>query len=163
MLAVKGPSIFPGYYSLQGFDRSAFTEDGFYLTGDIFQIDSDHKGPRLLKVIGRKKEIVIRGGFNISPLEVDSALAELSGVEELATTGVADEYYGERLCLYAVLKPDCTLTLLDVQAHLEKSGLAKTKWPERLVIVSALSRNALNKIVRSTLPTLPVLHEEQRY
>ena len=163
ILAVKGPSLFPGYYTPIGIDRSSFTEDGFYVTGDLFEIDSDQKGPRLLKVIGRKKEIVIRGGFNISPLEVDSALAELPGVVELATAGIVDDEYGERLCLYVVLEPNQRLNLTDVQAHLTEVGLAKTKWPERLVVVASLSRNALNKVVRSTLHTLPVITEEKRY
>lgn len=163
ILAVKGPSLFPGYYTPTGIDRTAFTKDGFYITGDLFEIDSDQKGPRLLKVIGRKKEIVIRGGFNISPLEVDSALAELSGVVELATAGIADDEYGERLCLYVVLEPNEQLSLNDVQAHLAKVGLAKTKWPERLVVVDALSRNALNKVIRSALHTLPIITEDKRY
>lgn len=163
ILAVKGPSLFPGYYTGKGIDRKAFTEDGFYLTGDLFEIDSDQKGPRLLKVIGRKKEIVIRGGFNISPLEVDSALAELPGVVELATAGVPDDQYGERLCLYVVLAPNKELSLKDVQAHLSEVGLAKTKWPERLVVVESLSRNALHKVVRSALHTLPIINEERRY
>lgn len=163
MLAVKGPSLFAGYFTPNGFDRSAFTSDGFYLTGDIFQIDSDDIGPRLLKVIGRKKEIVIRGGFNISPLEVDSALADLEGIEELATAGITDKTYGERLCLYAVLKPGHSLSLSDMQTHLTQVGLAKSKWPEKLVVVSKLSRNTLNKVVRSALQDLPVISVEQRY
>jgi len=163
MLTVKGPSLFPGYYTATGIDRSAFTQDGFFMTGDIFEIDSDTHGPRLLKVIGRKKEIVIRGGFNISPLEVDSALAELPGAVELATAGVVDDKYGERLCLYVVVAPDQQLSLANVQAYLQAVGLAKTKWPERLVIVASLPRNTLNKIIRSALHTVPVIAEEQRY
>ena len=151
VLAVKGPSIFPGYYYRGQFNRSCFTADGFYITGDLFQIAKDDEGPRLLKVIGRQKELVIRGGYNISPLEVDLALADLPGAREFATAGISDPVYGERLCLYVVNEPGAKISLQDVQTHLSRQGLAKTKWPERLVSVTELPRNALNKVVRSRL------------
>ena len=151
VLAVKGPSIFPGYFNQGHLDRSTFTEDGFFQTGDLFEICSDEQGARLLKVIGRKKELVIRGGYNISPLEVDSALAELPGVVELATAGIPDATYGERLCLYLVPEPGVQITLSSVHDFLRAQGLAKTKWPEQLVMVDILPRNALNKVLRRQL------------
>ena len=163
MLAVKGPSIFPGYISNGTLDRSAFTEDGFFKTGDLFQITNRHGKPHYLQVVGRQKELVIRGGYNISPLEVDSALAELPGVVELACAGVLDSELGERLCVYVVLQENTTTSLSQVRSFLEAKGLAKTKWPEKIVAIETLPRNALNKIVRAELENQPIVWEEAAF
>ena len=163
LLVVKGPSIFPGYVKNRVIDRSAFTSDGYFMTGDLFQITCRQDKDHYLRVIGRHKDLVIRGGYNISPLEVDSALAELAGVAELACAGIYDERYGERLCLYVALQDGASVSMSEVQQHLQACGLAKTKWPEKLVIVEALPRNALNKVLRKELGKQPALCEETAF
>lgn len=163
LLVVKGPSIFPGYVKNRFIDRSAFTTDGYFRTGDLFQITCRQDKDHYLKVIGRHKDLVIRGGYNISPLEVDSALAGLAGVAELACAGIYDERYGERLCLYIVLQDGASVSLSKVQQHLEARGLAKTKWPEKLVIVESLPRNTLNKVLRQELGKQSALGEETSF
>ena len=133
------------------------------MTGDLFQITCRQDKDHYLRVIGRHKDLVIRGGYNISPLEVDSALAELAGVAELACAGIYDERYGERLCLYVALQDGASVSMSEVQQHLQACGLAKTKWPEKLVIVEALPRNALNKVLRKELGKQPALCEETAF
>ncbi|MFV0276948.1 MAG: class I adenylate-forming enzyme family protein [Parahaliea sp.] len=159
-LAFQGPSLFPGYYRNGGLDRTAFDEDGYYRTGDLFEIVADEQGPRFLRVIGRQKEIIIRGGFNISPAELDALLVEMPGIREIACAGIPDQRLGERIAAYAVVDHDATITLPTICEFLEQRGLARIKWPERLVLLSELPRNALNKVVRSALAAQPVLSEE---
>lgn len=163
MLLVKGPSIFPGYFGNGVLDRSSFTGDGFFKTGDLFQITQRHGKPHYLKVVGRQKELVIRGGYNISPLEVDAALAEFPDVVELACGGIFDVHFGERLCLYVVLRENITTSLSGVCSFLEAKGLAKTKWPEKIVVIETLPRNALNKVVRAELQNQTVIWEEAAF
>ena len=163
MLLVKGPSIFPGYFGNGVLDRSSFTGDGFFKTGDLFQITQRHGKPHYLKVVGRQKELIIRGGYNISPLEVDAALAEFPDVVELACGGIFDVHFGERLCLYVVLRENITTSLSGVCSFLEAKGLAKTKWPEKIVVIETLPRNALNKVVRAELQNQTVIWEEAAF
>lgn len=159
-LAFQGPSLFPGYYRNGELDRSAFDNDGFFFTGDLFEIVEDEQGPRFLKVVGRQKEIIIRGGFNISPAELDRVLEELPGVAEVACAGIPDERLGERVAVYLVPAPGASITLALVRKFLEEKGLTHIKWPERLVILKSLPRNALNKVVRSALSGQTVVVEE---
>ena len=163
MLLVKGPSIFPGYLSNGVLNRSSFTGDGFFKTGDLFQITERHGKPHYLKVVGRQKELIIRGGYNISPLEIDSALAEFPDAVELACGGIFDAHFGERLCLYVVLPENTTTSLSRVCSFLDAKGLAKTKWPEKLVVIETLPRNALNKVVRAELKNQSVIWEEAAF
>lgn len=159
-LAFQGPSLFPGYYRNGQLDRSAFDNDGFFFTGDLFEIVEDEQGPRFLKVVGRQKEIIIRGGFNISPAELDRVLEELPGVAEVACAGIPDERLGERVAVYLVPAPGASITLALVRKFLEEKGLTHIKWPERLVVLKSLPRNALNKVVRSALSAQTVVVEE---
>lgn len=159
-LAFKGPTLFPGYYRNGKFDNASIDEDGYFFTGDLFEIVADEQGPRFLKVVGRQKEIIIRGGFNISPAELDRALDELPEIVEVACSGVPDARLGERVAAYVVLAEGAELSLATVKEYLERVGFTHIKWPERLVQLEALPRNALNKVVRSALAAQPVLSEE---
>ncbi len=150
-LLFRGPSMFPGYYRNGEFDRKTFDDDGFFHTGDLFEIVADEHGPRFYRAVGRQKEIIIRGGFNISPVELDSVLVELAGVIEVAVAGYADERLGERICAYVVATPDADITLEKIGAFLKDKGLAQMKWPERLVFLEQLPRNVLGKVARREL------------
>lgn len=150
-LLFTGPSLFPGYYRNGEFDRSSFDADGFFRTGDLFEIVADEQGPRFYRAVGRQKEIIIRGGFNISPVELDAVLAELPGVLEVAVAGYPDERLGERICAYVVAAPGAEISLDSIGAFLEQKGMAQMKWPERLVFLDHLPRNVLGKVARREL------------
>lgn len=146
---IRGPNVFEGYLNDAGTD--VFDAEGYFRTGDLFEIAGEGELKAFYRFKGRRKELIIRGGMNISPEELDGILSAHPAIAEAAVCGYPDETMGEKVCLFAVLKPGALLTLDDVKAFLEAEGVAKFKWPERLEIVDALPRNPLNKVVRDDL------------
>ncbi len=162
-LCIRGATVFEGYFGDPELTRRSFDADGFFCTGDLFAI----AGPpphRYYRFAGRNKELVIRGGQNISPAEVDNLVAEHPAVAEAACVGIPDEEMGERLCAVVVLRPNATLTLDDLKAHMQARRVAIFKWPEKLVIVTQLARSPVGKIVRRELREQAIarIAEEQR-
>lgn len=147
-LRIKGPMVFPGYV---GGDRlpSPFDEDGFLKTGDIFTISGDRG--QFLEYLDRAKDLVIRGGMNIAPAELENLIAGCPGVAEVCVVGVPDETLGERVCAVVVPAPGATVTLDDLVAYLREKKIASYKLPERLEIRPALPRNPLGKILKREL------------
>tara|TARA_R110002020_G_scaffold113518_48_gene261274 strand:+ start:383 stop:2095 length:1713 start_codon:yes stop_codon:yes gene_type:complete len=150
-MRIAGPSVFPGYYSADGYDRSMFDADGFFRTGDLFEIVDDGDDARYVRFVGRSKELIVRGGMKIAPAEIDALLAAHPDVAEGAATAYFDERLGERVCAVVVPVEGRTVTLASIVAHCEREGLAAFKWPERLLIVDALPRNPLAKVQRARL------------
>lgn len=136
----RGPSLFFGYLGERSLaDR--LTADGFFTTGDVVRIDDGG-----LTVLGRLKDIVIRGGENIDPVEVESLLATAPGVQQVAVVGVPDDRLGERLAAAVQMqdrRPGSEETLLE---HLAGAGVPKFKWPERWWIVDELPVNETGKV-----------------
>jgi acyl-CoA synthetase (AMP-forming)/AMP-acid ligase II len=121
----------------------AFDEDGWYRTGDVGVLDE--RG--CLTITDRVKDIIIRGGENVSAAEVEGALQSLPGIAELAVVAVPDERLGERACAVIRLAAGADpLELFDLQEHLESRGLARQKWPEQMRIVDDFPRTASGKI-----------------
>lgn len=152
-LYIRGPNVFEGYWRMDDSETAAeklFDEDGFFRTGDLFEISRDD--PRLMRFVARCKDIVIRGGMNISMEEVDGLLTDHPDLLEAATYAVDDEILGEKLAVAVVAKSGVAITLDDVNAHLRGKGLAVFKLPEVFKMVNQLPRNAMNKIVRHELP-----------
>ena len=145
---LKGPTLLPGYYSRKGFDRSKFTAEGYFPSGDLFQISDCGT---LIRFHARSRELIVRGGMKISPVELDNALSALPGVREVAVAAYADAQMGEKVCLFAVMQPGAALTLEAVKAFCDRAGLAKFKWPERLEFRDALPRTPLAKLDRKAL------------
>lgn len=145
---LHGPALLPGYYSRAGFDRSKFTEDGYFPSGDLFQISDCGT---LIRFHARLRELIVRGGMKISPVELDNALSALPGVREVAVAGFEDPHMGEKVCLFAVMAPGQTLDLATVTAFCDAAGMAKFKWPERLELRDALPRTPLAKLDRKAL------------
>jgi cyclohexanecarboxylate-CoA ligase len=140
-ILVRGPNLSVGYFDAPELNAAAFDAEGFYHSGDVGAMDEDG----YLTVLGRKKEIIIRGGMNISPLEVEVALSEHPMVSEASVVGYPDERLGERACAFVV--PDSERpTLDDLTGFLRERGLASYKLPERLVVVDALPRTAVGKV-----------------
>jgi non-ribosomal peptide synthetase component E (peptide arylation enzyme) len=148
-LCISGPTVFDGYYKSDHDNAGVFTQDSFFRTGDLFQI----AGPQncFYQFVGRCKDIIIRGGMKISPEELDTVLQDHSDILECAVCGYPDDILGERIALFAVLNEGATIDLDSVTDFLARKGVAKIKWPEKLVTIEALPRNALNKILRNSL------------
>lgn len=151
-LRFKGAHVFGGYYKLPEITSNAFDAQGYYKSGDLFEIAGDGPTPRFYRFVGRCKDIIVRGGMNISPAEIDDLLAGHPDFREAAVVGVPDETLGERMC--AAVAPKDGAPAPDVKAvaaWLKERGVAVFKLPERLVVVDALPRNPMNKVMRKEL------------
>ncbi len=149
-LRIAGAMTFDGYWKAPELTRQAFDEDGYFRTGDLFEI-APEEGARFYKFVGRRKEIIIRGGVNISPAELDSLIESHPAVREAACIAYPDERLGERVCAVVALKPGQGLSLEELTSHLKQHDLANYKLPERLWIIDALPRNPLGKVLRREL------------
>jgi non-ribosomal peptide synthetase component E (peptide arylation enzyme) len=145
-LAYRGPNVCLGYLDPEHTAR-AFDADGFIYSGDLVQIDADG----YLKVVGRRKDIIIRGGENISPLEIEDILYRHPAVADVAVIAVPDVRLGQRACAVVILKPDAHLTQADVISHFAAMQVAKFKTPEYLEIVAEFPRTASGKVRKEVL------------
>jgi len=146
-ILVKAPQMMLGYVDA-ALDRAAFTADGWFRTGDIGCLDDEGN----VVITGRLKEVIIRNGENISAREVEDLLYTCDGVAEVAIIGMPDPRSGELVCAVVVPR-DAPVTLDALCAHLRAEGVMPQKWPERLVIVDQLPRNALGKVLKQQLRT----------
>lgn len=149
-LRISGAMTFDGYFEAPELTRGAFDAAGYFRTGDLFEIAAE-AGGRYYRFVGRCKEIIIRGGQNISPAELDVLIESHPKVREGACAAYADERLGERVCAVVALRPGEALTLDELNAHLKAHDIATFKLPERLRIVEGLPRNPLNKVLRREL------------
>jgi acyl-CoA synthetase (AMP-forming)/AMP-acid ligase II len=150
-MRISGPATFPGYYERGAFNREGFDADDFFRTGDLFELVEGEGGCRYLRFVGRSKEIIVRGGMKIAPSELDGVINSHPAVLEAAVASFADERLGERVCAFVVTRPGQKLSLDELCALCASAGLAKFKWPERIVFLDRLPRNAGAKIVRRKL------------
>lgn len=150
-LRIAGPSVFDGYFDSEQDNAEVFDDEGFFRTGDLFEVADVGNERRLLSFVGRCKDIIVRGGMKISPEELDGLLSDFDGAVEAAFCGVSDSVLHERVGVVVVPVAGMTPTLSDITAHLSEKGVAQFKWPERLALVEALPRNPLNKILRREL------------
>ncbi|HXP32516.1 MAG TPA: AMP-binding protein, partial [Acidimicrobiales bacterium] len=141
-LYVRGPNTCVGFFDDATRTAATFVGDGWVRSGDLVTIDGDG----YLTVVGRKKEIVIRGGINIAPREIEDLLVSFPEVERAAVVGLPDPRLGERCCACLVLAPGAQMDLATVISRLRDTGLATYKLPERLEILDALPTTASGKI-----------------
>ena len=143
----RGPDCCIGYTD-PGLTASNFDAAGWFATGDIGVLDEDG----YLTIVDRKKDIIIRGGENISALEVEEMLMRIPGVAEAAVVAAPDERLGEHVCAFVRLTEASTsLELADVRAQLQGAGLARQKWPEELRLVPELPRTPSGKVKKFVL------------
>ncbi len=143
----KAPFIISGYYKRPDLNAQKWDEDGFYHTGDACYLDENgfyHFSTRL-------KDIIIRGGMNISAEEVEFILYRHPKVVNAAVVGMPDAKLGEKCCAYLEVKPGESLAIEEVQAFMAKEGVAKYKWPERIEIINQLPRTPTGKILKYVL------------
>ncbi|MCF8565040.1 AMP-binding protein [Alicyclobacillus tolerans] len=145
-LAVKGPEMFLGYLQSE-LNPDSFTDDGFFLTGDLAVFDSDG----YLEIKGRKKDIIIRGGENISVKEVEDLLFQHPSIASVAVVAVPDDKMGEKACACVVPQADATLSLSDVRRFLVDQGIAMQKIPEYLEILQEMPMTPSGKIKKFVL------------
>jgi cyclohexanecarboxylate-CoA ligase len=147
-IAYKGPSHMIEYFRNDEETEALFTSDGFSRSGDLGRMDDDG----FVRVTGRLKDIVIRGGMNISAREVEEHLLRHPAISNVAVVGMPDERLGEKVCAYVVLAhPDTTMTLDDMTAYLREHKVAAQKLPERLELLPALPMTATGKIQKHVL------------
>jgi len=147
-LRLAGPTIFSGYLESDG---AEFDDQGYFRTGDIFEIaDSDHPGT-LYRFVDRAKDIIIRGGMNISAAEIESLVSSHDAVAECAVVAYADDDLGERVGIFVVAAVDHDPSLGEIVTHLRDAKVASYKLPERLELIDALPRNPVGKIVKGDL------------
>ncbi|XOV81489.1 MAG: AMP-binding protein [bacterium] len=144
-IEVKGPSVFCGYWRMPEKTASEFREDGYFITGDLGTMDAEGR----LSIVGRAKDLVISGGYNIYPKEVERALDEMPEVSESAVIGVPHPDFGE--ALVAVIVPTgAPVNLAQIDAALA-GQLARFKQPKRVVNVAELPRNTMGKVQKNIL------------
>lgn len=153
-LLIWGASVFDGYFNAAQADSGVFTADGYFHTGDMFEIAGDGKLPQFYRFVGRCKDIIVRGGVKISPDELDSLLAGHPGIAEAAVVGYPDPVMEERICAVVVPKPGASLDLEGIIDYLKQKNVAVFKLPERLLTVAQLPRNPLGKVLRGRLKEL---------
>ena len=146
MIEVKGPNVFKGYWRMPEKTASEFRKDGFFITGDLGKID-----PRgYIHIIGRGKDLVISGGFNVYPKEVENEIDAIAGVVESAVIGVPHADFGEGVT--AIVVGDKTSSLDEAKVlHALDGRLAKFKMPKRVIFVEDLPRNTMGKVQKNVL------------
>lgn len=150
-MRISGGTTFSGYWQSPSLNAAAFDDQGYFRTGDLFEIAGPGPLARFYRFVGRCKEIIVRGGVNISPAELDDLLAGLPCAQEAATVGIPDAVLGERIAVAVVPREGATPGLDDVIAWLKQADVAVFKRPERLVLLPRLPRNAMNKVQRDVL------------
>jgi acyl-CoA synthetase len=149
--AGKGPTLCLGYWDDPEANERLFTADGWMRMGDVATIDSEG----YLTVVGRSSDVIIRGGKNVSAAQVEDEVGSHPSVALCAAVAVPDETFGERVCVFAELRPGCDdLTLAELVAHLEQRGTGKELWPERLVVLSELPRSSGGKVAKADLAAI---------
>ena len=148
-IQVKGPNVFKGYWNMPEKTAEEFTADGYFITGDVGKCDADG----YLYIVGRSKDLIISGGYNVYPKEIESVLDDMEGVAESAVIGVPHPDFGEAVVAVVVPKPGASLSEQDMIAQL-KQRIANFKVPKRLVFVDDLPRNAMGKVQKKVLREL---------
>jgi malonyl-CoA/methylmalonyl-CoA synthetase len=146
MIEVRGPNVFRGYWRMPEKTAAEFRADGFFITGDVGRFD--RRG--YLFIVGRAKDLIISGGYNVYPVEVETELDALAGVVESAVIGVPHPDFGEGVTAVVVPRAGATLDEGDMRAALEQR-LAKYKLPKRILFVSEMPRNAMGKVQKAEL------------
>lgn len=145
-IQVKGPNVFAGYWRMPEKTAEDFTSDGFFKTGDVGKIDDKS----YVHIVGRSKDLIISGGYNVYPAELESYINEMPGVEESALIGVPHADFGEVGVALVIAKPHTTLEPQEIVAQL-KANVANFKVPKLCFIVPSFPRNAMGKVQKNIL------------
>lgn len=150
-LEIAGPSVFDGYWQADETNRIVFSEDGYFRTGDVFEIPEEAGKSDYYRFVGRSKDIIVRGGMKISPDEIDGVLAGCPGISAVAVTGFEDPVLGERIGAAVVPQAGHNITLEVLTSYLKDQGMAVFKLPEKMIVMDDLPVNATGKVLRGEL------------
>jgi malonyl-CoA/methylmalonyl-CoA synthetase len=145
-IQVRGPNIFKGYWQMPEKTAEEFTEDGYFKTGDVGRVDADG----YVSIVGRSKDLIISGGYNVYPKEIESVIDEMSGVLESAVIGVPHADFGEAVVAVVVMRDGAAVSeaaLIDTL----KTRIANFKVPKRVHFVAELPRNTMGKVQKNVL------------
>lgn len=145
-IQVNGPNVFSGYWRRPELQSTEFTEDGWFITGDLGRFDKDG----YVEIVGRSKDLVISGGLNVYPKEVEGVLDGFDGIRETAVIGVPDPDFGEAVVAAVILDEGSTLTSDEIRM-LARQELAAFKVPKRVFVLEELPRNAMGKVEKARL------------
>jgi malonyl-CoA/methylmalonyl-CoA synthetase len=147
---VRGPNVFAGYWRLPDKTREEFTADGWFRTGDVGEWVPDGPAEGYLRLVGRAKDLIISGGLNVYPKEIEERIDALPGVAESAVIGVPDPDFGEAVTAAVVPKPGATVDEAQVIAAL-RGDIASFKVPKHVYAIDELPRNAMGKVQKNVL------------
>ena len=145
-IQVRGPNVFKGYWRMPEKTAEEFTADGYFKTGDVGRFDENG----YLSIVGRSKDLIISGGYNVYPKEIESVIDEMDGVVESAVVGVPHPDFGEAVTAVVVPKPGVAMSEAEVIGSL-KSKIANFKVPKRVFFVPELPRNTMGKVQKNVL------------
>jgi malonyl-CoA/methylmalonyl-CoA synthetase len=145
-IEVRGPNVFKGYWRMPEKTAQEFTQDGYFKTGDVGKFDASG----YLTIVGRSKDLIISGGYNVYPKEIESVIDELAGVVESAVIGVAHPDFGEAVVAVVVPQSGKAINEQQVIAAL-KARIANFKVPKRVFFVPQLPRNTMGKVQKNVL------------
>lgn len=146
-LITKGPNIFSGYFNSPDENRTVFTEDGFFRTGDLAKINESG----IITITGRIKETILRGGETLSAVGIERLIGSHPAVADVAVIGMPDKALGERICAYVQIKEGATITLEELVAYLRGIGASVLQLPERLEVISAIPLTKVGKADKRAL------------
>jgi malonyl-CoA/methylmalonyl-CoA synthetase len=146
MIEIRGPNVFQGYWRMPEKTKAEFRKDGFFITGDMGVISPDG----YLSIVGRGKDLIITGGLNVYPREIESLLDDLAGVEESAVVGLPHDDFGEGVTAFLVVKEGAQVTESGILEAL-RDRLARFKLPKRVIVLDQLPRNTMGKVQKSAL------------
>ncbi|MBQ0713508.1 MAG: malonyl-CoA synthase [Porticoccus sp.] len=146
ILEIKGPNVFQGYWCMPEKTAEEFRKDGFFITGDMATMDDEGR----ISIVGRAKDLVISGGFNVYPKEVENAIDEIEGVKESAVIGIQHPDFGEGVTAVIVKEVKSGITEEQVMAFL-KDKIARFKQPQKIFFVDELPRNTMGKVQKKAL------------
>ena len=147
-IVARGPELFAGYVD-RTLDENAFTDDGFFRTGDLGVLDVDG----YLRIAGRAKDIIVRGGENLSALEIEEAIRRDPRIADVAVVGVPDDVMGQRACAFVVSRDGRPVTVEDLRAAVTSAGLAVQKSPEHVRMLPELPMTPAGKVRKNILVT----------
>lgn len=146
VIEVKGPNVFAGYWQMPEKTVAEFRDDGYFITGDLGKIDDDG----YLSIVGRQKDLIISGGFNVYPKEVEEILDSLEGIVESAVISAPHSDFGEGVLAVAVLEKETSLTEEEILKKLS-GKIARFKQPKRVFFLESIPRNSMGKVEKKRL------------
>ena len=146
MIEVRGPNVFKGYWNMPDKTALELKENGFFITGDLGKLSSDG----YLSIVGREKDLIITGGYNVYPKEIEDVLNELEKIDETAVFGISDTDFGERVVAAVVMAENESFDKSETEIFVNHK-LARYKQPKEYFVLKSLPRNSMGKVQKNEL------------